>query len=240
MKTLLITSLILCLTACTGPAKKSQTLPDGLTQITPASSLACRFEKQISGEKNPRSSSWYFWRETQRTETRDERSNQGEIWTRTDTGQFYYTRLFYNERVALEFVPGDLAATGAAPSWRQLTSLVNPDTLGKELTLLGKDTSNGMAVEYYSGTINSVETQVDWLPALQLPARMVKKLPDNSAVTLTLSDCGQDSKFPVKPITKPELDHLRHIDYTDLGDMEDDPMIHHLEQLMGGHDHGQH
>lgn len=239
MKILFASSLVLFLTACAGSLTKAYTLPEGLADLATTTSLACRFEKQTAGEKNPQKSNWYFWRQTQRTETRDERSNQGEIWERINTKQFFYTRLFYNERVALEFVPGDLAATGAAPSWQQLTSLVNPNTLGKELTLLGKDNLNGVAVEYYSGIINSIATEVDWLPALQLPARIVKKLPDG-AVTLTLSDCGQDSKYSVKPITKPELDQLRHLDYTDLGDMEDDPMVRHLEQLMGGHDHDHH
>lgn len=238
MKTLLTSSFILLLTACAGSATKSYSLPEGLAGLSAINSLACRYEKQTAGGKNRQPSNWYFWRQTQRTETRDELSNQGEIWERNDAGQFFYTRVFYNEKVALEFVPGDLAATGAEPSWRQLTSLVNPENLGKELTLLGKADKNGMPIEFYKGTVNNIVTEVDWLPDLQLPARIVKMLPDGM-LSLTLADCGNDSKFKVNPITKSEYDSLRRIDYTDLGDMEDDPMVRHIERLMGGHHHGQ-
>lgn len=207
--------------------------------MTGAPSLACRFEKQTADATNPKNSNWYFWRQAQRTETRDDRANQGEIWERNNTGHYFYTRLFFNERIALEFLPGDLAATNATPSWQQLTSLVDPSTLGKELSLLGKENLDGTAIEYYSGAINGVPTEVDWLPALQLPARLVKKLPEGS-VTLTLAECSKDANSAVKPIGKAELDNFRHLDYTDLGDMESDPMVQHLEQLMGGHHHEGH
>lgn len=239
MKTLLTSSFILLLTACAGSATKSYSLPVGLSGVSAINSLACRYQKKTAGDKNRQPASWYFWRQTQRTETRDELSNQGEIWERNDAGQLFYTRVFYNEKVALEFVPGDLAATGAEPSWQQLTSLVNPDTFGKELALLGKADKNGMPVEYYKGEVNNIVTEVEWLPDLQLPARIVKMLPDG-ILSLTLADCGNNSKFKVKPITKSEFDSLRRIDYTDLGDMEDDPMVRHIERLTGGHHHGQH
>jgi len=45
---------------------------------------------------------------------------------------------------------------------------------------------DGMPIEYYQGTINDVATEVDWFPALKLPARLVKKLPVGT-VTLTLN-----------------------------------------------------
>lgn len=239
MKTLLSFSLILFLTACAGPTKKMYALPEGLSAIDATTPLACRFEKQMADGNNLQNSNWYFWRQMHSTETRDERSNQGEIWTRNNAGQFFYTRLFYNERVALDFVPGDLAATEAAPSWQQLTSLIDPNTLGKELSLLSKDNSNNTPIEYYSGAIKGVPTEVDWLPALQLPARIVRRLPEGTS-SLSLSECAKESKFAVKPSTQSGLNNLRHLDYTDLGDMEDDPMVHHIEQLMGEHHHDKH
>lgn len=234
MKKILISALILCLNACASFGTKTYTLPEGLAGLANSNQLACRYEKQVTDADIPQKTNWYFWREEQRTETRDELSNQGEIWEYKKPGEYFYTRLFYNESVALEFVQGDLATTGTAPSLQQLTSLVDPKMFGKELTLLSKDNSDGLTVEYYSGTINNVATEVDWLPALKLPARLVKKLPDGT-VALTLSECNKGSKFVVKPITKAELDNFRRLDYTDLGDMEDDPMVQHIEKLLGGH-----
>ncbi|MDD2724950.1 MAG: hypothetical protein PHH59_13130 [Methylovulum sp.] len=236
MKTTFAFSLFLILTACAGSATKSYILPEGLAGFAKETLLACRFEKQTGGENNTQKSNWYFWRQKQRTETHDERSQQGEIWERNEAGQLFYTRLFYNEHVALEFVPGDLAATGATPSWQQLTSLIDPKTLGKELVFVGKENLDGVLVEYYKGTVNNVETEVDWLPVLQLPARLIKKQPEGS-VSLAISDCGNEAKFTVKPITKAQYDNLRHLDYTDLGDLENDPMVQHLEQVMGTQHH---
>lgn len=234
MKKILISALILRLNACASFGTKTYTLPEGLLDLANSNQLACRYEKQVAHADIPQKSNWYFWREEQRTETRDELSNQGEIWEYKKLGEFFYTRLFYNESVALEFVQGDLATTGTAPSVHQLTSLVDPKTFGKELTLISKENNDGLPIEYYSGTIKNVATEVDWLPALQLPARLVKKLPD-STVALTLSECNKGTKFAVKPITKAQLDNFRRLDYTDLGDMEDDPMVQHIEKLLGGH-----
>ncbi len=209
MKFLLAPSLIVLLTACASPEKKGYTLPENLVDIPTPRPIACRFEKVSAN--HPQSSNWYFWRDAQRTETRDEASNQGEIWERNNAGQFFYTRLFYNEHTALDFVPGDLAATEVAPSWNQLSSLIDPKMLGKELPLIGKEQIGKNAVEYYGGTLNKVATEIDWLPSLQLPARMVKNLPEG-LITLTLIDCSGELNSSVKPITKQELDNLRHLD----------------------------
>ncbi len=221
--------------ACANISTQITSFPDGLANLATSGRLACRYEKQIGDSNNTQIKNWYFWREAQRTETRDEFSNQGEIWESNDAGKFFYTRLFYNEHAAVEFVQGDLAATGAtAPSTQQLFSLIDPKTLGKELTLLDKGDMKGMAVEYYSGTVKNIPTEVAWLPSLQLPARINKKLVTGN-ITLTLADCGNESKFSVNPITKKEFDNFRRFDYTDLGDMEDDPMVQRIEQLIGDH-----
>jgi hypothetical protein len=237
MKNLLHFFFVLCLSACAGSVKGTYPIPSGLADLASANQLACRYEKQVVDASKPQKTSWYFWRQKERTETRDELSNQGEIWEKNNSEALFYTRLFYNEKVALEFVQGDLAATSVTPSLQQLTSLVDPKMLGKELTLLSKGNRDGTPIEYYQGTINNVVTEVDWLPFLQLPARLVKKLPDGT-LSLTLAECGQGSKFDVQPITKAELDNFRRLDYTDLGDMEDDPMVQHIEHLIGGHHKG--
>jgi hypothetical protein len=130
---------------------------------------------------------------------------------------------------------GDLAATGLNPSWQQLTSLINPQVLGKELALMNKETINGVSVEYYSGILNGIATEIDWLPSLQLPARLLKKQSEGS-VSLTLTTCNKNA-LTAKPLSKTDYDKLRRFDYTDLGDMEDDPLVRHLEQLIGGHAH---
>jgi hypothetical protein len=231
-----IALLILCLVACADTTQRPFSLPEDLAGLASSPQLTCQYEKQVLVGNKAQSTNWYFWRQRQRTETRDALSNQGEIWEAIKPGGYYYTRLFYNERVALEWGQGDLLTSGSTPPIKQISSIVDPDTLGKELALQGKAESNGMAIESYRGTVNNIATEVDWLPTLQLPARLVKQLPEGT-VTLTLSACGKQSQFPTKPITKAVLDGFRRLDFTDFGDMEDDPMVHHIEQLLGGHHH---
>jgi hypothetical protein len=163
-------------------------------------------------------------------------SQQGEIWQRANNGQFYHTRLFYQEKAALEFYPGDLAALGNAPSWQRLSALIDPNSLGKTLALTGKEENEGVWVEHYQGIIKAQAVEVDWLPNLKLPARLSRQDPEGKVV-LTLNTCGKPSELPVQPISKTELDNWRHLDFTDLGDMENDPQVRRLEQLMGGHHH---
>jgi hypothetical protein len=234
MEKLLITSLILSLVSCTNTAKQPILITQGLAGLVSTSQLACRYEKQTQVGTKTQTTNWYFWRQLQHTETRDELSNQGEIWEAVKTSGFYYTRLFYNEKVAIDWTNGDLMATGSTPSIKQINSIIDPDMLGKELSLQSKANVNGMPTEFYTGQVNGIVTEVDWLPTFQLPAHLEKKLPEGT-VTLSLSECHKDPKFPIKPITKAELNSFRHLDYTDLGDMEDDPMVHHIEQLLGNH-----
>jgi hypothetical protein len=239
MEKLFIISFIFSVYACAGPNKNDIALPDGLVGLSSSSQLACRYEKQVLEGNKEQKSNWYFWRQEHRTETRDAFSNQGEIWEVIKPGEIYYTRLFYNEHVALEWGHGDLMASGSTPVIKQISSIVDPDMLGKELVLQSKAESNGMFIESYRGTLNKIATEVDWLPTLKLPARLKKMLPEGT-VTLTLTACGKQSQFSAKPITKAEFDDFRRLDFTDLGDMEDDPMVQHVEQLMGGRNHNSH
>jgi hypothetical protein len=239
MKTLLAASLISLLTACAGTTEKNSTLPADLAGITPNAPLACQYQKILDNGTTPKTTNWYFWRSPERTETRDELTHQGEIWERDPAGKLFYTRVFYNEKVALEYVSGDLAALGSHITWKQLSSLIDTNNLGKELVLLNTENLDGLAVEHYAGKLNGVQTEVDWLPSLALAARIHKIQPEGSS-QLKLANCAQQPIFAVKPISEAELNSFRHIDFTDFGDLESDPMVQHLEQLMGEHQHEGH
>lgn len=235
-----VLALSLSLLACSDARKALPALPTGLANLKPSNALACRFSKTLESANHRQLSDWYFWRSASRTETRDMLTSQGEIWERNQNFQLFYTRLFYNERIAMEFVPGDLLAIGTNPSWQQINSLIDPAYLGKELALIDTKNLNGNAVEHYQGTLNWVNVDLYWLPSLQLPAQLSKTLPEGS-VTLNLLDCGPASEFSVQPLTKTEFDSLQRLDYTDLGDREDDPMVQRLERLMATErTHGHH
>lgn len=212
-------------------------LPTGLNAVTNASTLACQFEKQVTTANDKQHSHWYLWRAPMRMETRDELTQQGEFWERNNQAKLFYTKVFFNEKAAVEFVPGDLAALGKSASWPQLSSIIDPAVLGKQLQLIQEQRISDMQVQYYRGKLQQADVELAWLPTMQLPLRLLKKMPDEELV-LTLKTCAQP--LPVHPISQSELNQLRRLDYTDFGDMEDDPLVKRLEMLMGEHHHDTH
>ncbi|KJV07319.1 hypothetical protein [Methylocucumis oryzae] len=237
MKNCLILTVVLTLTGCASSPQDFYELPAGLSQITDASVLACQFDKQVTTAKDKQQSHWYLWRAPMRMETRDELTQQGELWERNNQAQMFYTKLFFNEKTIVEFVPGDLAALGKSPSWPQLHSLIDPAVLGKRLLLTQEQRIGDTQVQHYRGKLQQAEIELAWLPNMQLPLRLWKKMPEEELV-LTLKTCAQT--LPVQPISQTELSQFRHLDYTDFGDMEDDPLVKRLEMLIGEHQHSGH
>ena len=226
------------LSACghTPPIGKPE-LSANLTSLEGSAPLACGYEKTVIEAGKESKSAWNFWRWPDRTETRDGLSRQGEIWRKDTAGRLFYTRLFFPERVALEYMPGDLAATGMTPSWEQLDAgLLDPRQLGSKLALLSKKKDSGVELEQYSGVPEGVATEVDWLPALRLPARIAKRFPEREVV-LALKECAPLDQAKLPPVTLHDLDAFRHLDFSDLGDMESDPAVQRILALTGGHDH---
>lgn len=225
-----------CLFAVSCSNLSTVELPAKVGSISSTANFGCKFDKQFDGDNpgvnnvNP----WYFWRNGNQIEMRDEQSNQGEIWEKGQNGKLSYTRLFFNEGIALDFTPGDLVALDLNPAWDELNFIISPDELGKSLKLAGKERVQNMPIEHYQGILKGVVTEVDWLPTLKLPARIVKQQKEGN-FSLVLAQCDDVDYRDLKPSNPRSVNNLRHIDFTDLGDMEDDPAVKKLEQLIGVH-----
>ena len=224
-------ALSIALTACSHLPDNEQLITT-LTKVNPHESLICQYQKSLDKQKPETASNWYLWRNPNRIETYDDFSNQGEIWEKNSAGQISYTRLFYNEKVALDFTAGDLSAIGASQDWNTLGSLIDTKNFGKELKLLDSHDNN---IQQYSGISNGAATEVDWLPALQLPSSVTKKL-SSGTVVITLKKCGNTTKSLQYFPSNTDIKNFRHLDFTDLGDMEDDPLVQKIVQVIG-HQH---
>ncbi len=238
MKSIAIALIPLLLAACIGPMRQTPApLPGNLPRLAGMATLACGFEKTVDSGGKQAKAAWTLWRQPNRVETRDDMSQQGEIWQKDKSGQIFYTRVFFPERVALEYMPGDLAAKGVETRWEQVEAgLLDPRQLGTKLLLQGQRNDAGVKVEHYSGTLDGVATEVDWLPSLGLPARIAKTFPDR-VVTIAMRDCGGLAQTSARPISSQELDAYRRIDFSDLGDMESDPSVQRIIELTDGHHH---
>lgn len=238
MKRLLVACMSIAVTACALSPNKTLNLPTELSALSNTTALACHYEKQVYAAGQPTSpvTDWYFWRDGKRTETHDEITQQGEIWERDQQGRLTHTQIFFDEKVTLEYTNVDLVTSGISPQWQQLWSLIDPKTLGKELKRERVDTVAGLGSEHYSGQLDGMTTELDWLPNLQLPARIEKKT-DRGGFSLKLTACHAAEQSPWKPLSKPAYDQYRHLEYTDLGDMESDPLVLRILARLGGHTH---
>lgn len=221
---------------CSGPDNNAPNTA-GLVGLSEQTALSCQYRRVSATENLSSASDWHFVRQENRTESRDAASQQGEIWEKDAQGRLFLTHLFFSEKAALEYSPGDLKASGRLSAWEAAWSIIDPALLGKELKLINKTTDGGIDEETYQGNWAGAETEIHWLPALKLPSS-VKKQDGRGQQSLTLVNCWPIDKATIKPTNESTLSAYRHIDYSDLGDMETDPLVQKIIALSGGHSHG--
>jgi len=237
MRSLHIAMTGLLIGGCNLPIMNGMKTQDlvSLTQSTP---ISCQYQKSYVTNGKINQGNWYFLRQQNRTESRDEVARQGEIWQRDSGQHLFLTHVFFTEKAALDYTASDLKASGRLPSWDSAWSIIDPSMLEKELRLVDKATDNsGLVQETYRGKVNGINTEVQWLPGLKLPSSISH--PDSSdKQSLRLVNCWPINKATIQPTTDSTLSAYRHIDYSDLGDMETDPLVQKIVALSGGHSHG--
>lgn len=206
-----------------------------LMAISSSMPISCKFEKINNQNKLNENSFWYLFRKENRVESRDERTQQGQVWEKDSKGKITMTHLFYKEKVALEYSSGDLAATGKDIDWNKVWSVINPEKLPKDFSLNKSETIKGVRRISYSSPLGTVV----WLPDLLVPAEISVSEEGGYSEHLILKSCEpmQVAKLAYGPTTDIELRQYRHLDFSDLGDMETDPQVKKIEALMGGHEH---
>lgn len=205
----------------------------GLTAQTP---ISCEFEKQDPDDVST-ASQGYIWsliRESDRVESKDELTQQGQIWERDSKGLITMTHLFHREKVALEYSSGELAATGKAADWEKIRSIINPAQLKNDFKVEKEEKNSGVRKVSYSSPVGSIE----WLPDLMLPSSIRLSEKGEVGNKLMLKSCVPLSLAKVGPTPLSTLREYRHIDFSDIGDMETDPQVKRIESLLGGHSHG--
>ena len=204
-----------------------------LAGLNDQSAISCQYEK--SSEQGGASTDWAFIRQPNRTESRDFLTQQGQIWEKDSKALISMTHLFHQEKVALEYSSGELAATGKLEGWRKNWSVINPDQLKQGFRLEKVEKLGGLEALSYTSPVGDVV----WLPSLQLPVLVRTFHEDGSAEFLTLKSCLPLEHAEIKPTTQAQLEQYRRIDFSDLGDMETDPQVRRVEAMLGGHDHGE-
>lgn len=199
--------------------------------------MDCQYARHSADASHQSDAAWYLLRAKDRVESYDEGSQQSQIWERDQNGLVSEMRVFRAEKLVLEVSNGDLLASGHLPNWATVWSMLDPDDLSKNLKPKGTRVIKDVSLEQYQGLIEGVETSLDWLREQALPVSL-KRASSRGVDEIQLVGCWAPGKAPMQATTNAQLLDYRHIDFSDLGDMESDPQVQRISKLLGhGHSH---
>ena len=235
MKAVFIFMALPLLAACSqtsDPVEKPLNLAEGLDRD---SVMVCRFDRESKDEQHHLNAAWYLFRAPDRVESYDELLRQSQIWERDQEGRVFEMRVFHDENLVLEVSNGDLLASGQLPKWSTIRSVVGVEDLKENYRKLGSKKSGIGEIESFEGHPDGVETKLDWLPGLELPVS-ISKISPKGVDEIRLVGCWRPEQSEVHGTTQQQLLDYRHIDFSDLGDMESDPQVQRISKLLG-HSH---
>ncbi|MGY1488184.1 hypothetical protein ACW4YW_02115 [Methylobacillus pratensis] len=186
-------------------------------------SLDARFETSQCAVpcQKPVKREWLMLREANQVELRDLNAKHSDLWQWQD-GTLDYVYLMHDEKRAIDYTSIDLRLLGIGASedkWQALAQLVKASELASLQKKPGQPYEK-MATEIYQGKLNGVDTEITWIPALQIPLQVEYRYPKHH-VTVKLVERYQ-GKLPVQRTTNQMLHDYQHVDFVDIGDMEHD------------------
>src|SRR5688500_18907706 len=91
--------------------------------------VTCEYESRVKeGSATHTVDEWTFIRST--NTVRHVRSNRSEIWTLMGK-QVGFEQMFHEQKVVIEYSPGDLRAVGSEKSWHALSEIIDSSVLSK-------------------------------------------------------------------------------------------------------------
>jgi hypothetical protein len=180
------------------------------TEVPHAESEKHHHEKHSREKKQAATVEWRYYREQNRVEVEDLKSETGELWLRDGNTQFFF-KLFHADRRGIEYRMDDLQILQVTASWQQHALLIDPEVLQK-LTLI----------------------EAGWRVDLNLPLEIKRSDAEHSETTRLQSVHPLDKS----PWQRRDHGNYEMIDYADLGDRESDPFVIRVQsQLPGGDVH---
>lgn len=176
-------------------------------------------EQQLdSDEPKKLTTSWYLWRQTKRIELYNPKQQTGEVWRLLNDGEVAYTWLLHHKKFAVNYAPSDLKAIKNHPNWLAKASMISPQLL-KQLELKPKCKFLNYQCENYSGRIGEYKLEIEWLPELQIPAR-IKQSTANHITEINLNTVTSltEAKQPLNS------ENYEDMDFADIGDNEAHPI----------------
>ena len=233
----IFTSLISLLMACSDVGKAPEPDLELVKNQGPEAAMTCQYIRHSMDGSHQSDTSWFLLRAPDRVESYDEMRKESQIWQKDQNGLVSEMHVFHSEKLVLEVSNGDLLASGHLPKWATIWSMVDPEEIAKNYKSTGHLKIKDMPVEVFQGEKEGIETDLEWLSPLALPVAM-KMTSTKGVDALRLKGCWAPAQGPMQPTTQEQLLAYRHIDFSDLGDMESDPQVQRITKLLGhGHAH---
>lgn len=196
--------------------------------------LAVRYRVTVTpsakGNRNAapvRRQEWYFYRDARQVALL--KGAIDEVWHRDGSGRLSFERVFHDDRRTVEYSAGELASLGIQADWVALASFIDPQIL-RALRVVASGGAGPRERLRLVGTVTGETLRVDWLPALQVPARIVKVGRDGQSTHIELLQhaAAPAAGWPVPGVRSAE--YLR-LDAADFGDMQYDRVVRKSEAL---------
>jgi hypothetical protein len=190
--------------------------------------LAARFAVTVSLEgASARRHVWTFYREPQRIALM--KGAIDEVWHRDAQGQISFERVFHDEQRAVDYSAGELATLGVQADWAALASFVDPRSLAA-LRVVSRSGSGVAERVRLAGTVAGDTLRVEWLPALQLPARLTRT--DRSGAVTDIRLVQHAAAPPAGwPVPSERSAAYLRLDAADFGDMDYERVVRQSEAL---------
>jgi hypothetical protein len=210
---------------------------DSLRMDAAPAPLAARYVVTVDRASNPQPRSqptlhtWYFYRDAEQVALL--KGNVDEVWSRDVQQRVRFMRVFHDDARVVDYSTGELLTLHVNADWTALSSFVDPSELAqlKRVSVQGqgRDTRWRLTGWLRQGSMQAHVT-VDWLPALQLPKRLVRQIKDGTTVRMTLVETSAQP-LPSWPLVGARASNYLHLDAADFGDMDYDPVVRKSEAL---------
>lgn len=176
-----------------------------------------------------RRSVWHLLRSDSRIETFTLGAASHEVWERDRAGDVTLKRVFDADRRLVEYTDSDLRASQRSRSWAAIASVIDPQLL-PTLRRAGRRATEFGSAQVYRRATGDGTLEVWWLPARQLPARVLRSHQSEQLDLRLLELRAQPAGHWHVPPAGSRDDYLA-IDSIDLGDMFYDPFVRKVEWI---------
>ena len=199
-----------------------------MPRYTDPAPVAARYAITVTARSAaPRRQVWHFYRQPQQIALI--KGAIDEVWHRDAQGQLSFERVFHDEQRAVDYSAGELATLGVQAQWPSLATFIDTRSLSALRVVSRSGGGAGERVRL-AGAVGGDSLRVEWLPALQLPARLTRA--DRAGTVTEMRLVQHAVQAPVDwPLPGKRSAAYLRLDAADFGDMGYETVVRLSEAL---------